>query len=328
MRAAALIAHHVRPLERGFWGNYLVTMRPYLLFLSGITGLAGLSLASQVTPPAFVALGMVFFFSYGLGQALTDCFQMDTDALSAPERPLVRGAIMREDVIEVSLGGLFVSAIVVVAFNPLNALVAGMTIVGLLTYTWFKRRWWGGPWYNAWIVSLVVLLGYLGGAGAAGDRLTGSVELFGMMFVAFAAYANFVLTGYYKDIAADRATGYRTLPVVFGRRLSAYVSDGIAAIALAGAAVTVLWHGWSAALWPAMAFVFAGAVYAALAQWRLHRVRSDADAHRAIAPVVHSYILVLAGLAAASQPSWTPLLVLFYAGFAWTMTQRPMRSQI
>jgi len=328
MRAVALIAHQARPLERGFWQDYLTTMRPYLLFVSGITGIAGLSLAPSVTLPAFLVLGVVFFFAYGLGQALTDCFQMDTDRLSAPERPLVRGAIMREDVIEVSLGGLLVSAVVVVAFNPLNVVVAGLTIFGLLTYTWFKRRWWGGPWYNAWIVSLVVLLGYFGGAGAAGESLTFDAALLGTMFVAFAAYANFVLTGYYKDIEADRVTGYLTLPVLFGRRLSAFVSDGIAIAAIVGAGVTLLSAGWHADLWPAVLFLVAGAAFSISAQLRLHGVRSDKAAHRAIEPVVHSYILVLAGLAAAHQAHWTPFLVVFYAAFVWTMKRRPIKAQI
>ena len=328
MRVAALIAHQASPLERGFWKDYLITMRPYLLFVSGITGIAGLSLASRVTLPTFLVLGVVFFFAYGLGQALTDCFQMDTDSLSAPERPLVRGTIIREDVIEVSLGGLLVSAVVVVAFNPLNLAVAAMTIFGLLTYTWFKRRWWGGPWYNAWIVSLVVLLGYFAGAGAAGGSLTVGAPLLGTMFVAFAAYANFVLAGYYKDVGADRVTGYLTLPVLFGRRVSAFVSDGIAVGALIGAGVTVLAGGWNSALWPAAPFLVGGMAFSALAQLRLHRVQSDKAAYRAIEPVVHSYILVLAGLAAAHQAHWTPFLVAFYAAFVWTMKRRPIKAQI
>ena len=37
------------------------------------------------------------------------------------------------------------------------------------------------------------------------------------MAATFFGYANFVLAGYFKDIEADRATGYRTFPVVFGR---------------------------------------------------------------------------------------------------------------
>jgi 4-hydroxybenzoate polyprenyltransferase len=203
-----------------------------------------------------------------------------------------------------------------------------MTIFGLLTYTWFKRRWWGGPWYNAWIVSLVALLGYLGAVGASGESLAFGIGLGGTMLVAFAAYANFVLTGYYKDIDADRATGYVTLPVAFGRRMSAFVSDGIAIAALVIAVVTLLHHGWHSRLWLAAPFLVGATACSAIAQLRLHRVRSDKTAHRAIEPVVHSYILLLAALAAAHQPQWAPFLVAFYAAFIWTMKRRPMRAQI
>ena len=41
----------------------------------------------------------------------------------------------------------------------------------------------------------------------------------------FWGYANFVLVGYFKDVEADRATGYNTFLVVFGRRLSSIASN-------------------------------------------------------------------------------------------------------
>jgi 4-hydroxybenzoate polyprenyltransferase len=39
------------------------------------------------------------------------------------------------------------------------------------------------------------------------------------------AYANFVLIGYLKDISADRATQYKTFPVVFGWNKTFLVGD-------------------------------------------------------------------------------------------------------
>jgi len=56
-------------------------------------GLVGLAFAPDL-PPGRVLLAFVpLFLSYGFGQALTDCFQIDTDAVSAPYRPLVRGIV-------------------------------------------------------------------------------------------------------------------------------------------------------------------------------------------------------------------------------------------
>jgi hypothetical protein len=62
---------------------YVDTMRPYLLFVSGVTGVVGLSLAPGVPTSDAIALGLVFFVSYGFGQALTDCFQLAVGAISA-----------------------------------------------------------------------------------------------------------------------------------------------------------------------------------------------------------------------------------------------------
>ncbi len=64
-------------------------------------GLVGLAAAPPLAFPAFALAFSAFFVSYGLGQALTDVFQMDTDALSSPYRPLVRGEIGRGSVLAV-----------------------------------------------------------------------------------------------------------------------------------------------------------------------------------------------------------------------------------
>ena len=68
-----------------YWKAYFIQMRPYLLFVSGIAGLAGMSIVFQESfNLQFYILGFIsFFLAYGFGQALTDCFQMDnifTDA--------------------------------------------------------------------------------------------------------------------------------------------------------------------------------------------------------------------------------------------------------
>jgi 4-hydroxybenzoate polyprenyltransferase len=325
--SGATAALPARPTRLRFWRAYAVTMRPYLLFVSGITGIAGVSLVGNVPAPAVLTLALVFFLAYGFGQALTDCFQTDTDSLSAPYRPLVQGIVSARDVCAVSLTGLVASAAVLAAFQPATLAPAALTVLGLATYTWFKRRWWGGPWYNAWIVSLVVLLGYQAASGAVGVPAAPKAPLVGIMLTSLAAYANFVLAGYYKDIEADGATGYSTLPVVFGRGASAWISDGLAVLAVAGA-VVALSAASATGLMAALPFLIGAAAASVTAQLRLHVVATDAGAHRAIAPVVHCYILLLAGCAASQQPAWLPGLALFYAAFVGVLSRRPMTAQI
>src|SRR5512135_3245706 len=132
---------------------YGITMRPYLMFVSGITGLVGISFVPGVSVTDFILRFAASFFSYGFGQALTDCFQIDTDSISSPYRPLTQGRISRPLVLAVSGLGLAVCVLVFGGLNPWTLLPGVLAGIGLVTYTWFKRRWWGGPFYNAWIVA-------------------------------------------------------------------------------------------------------------------------------------------------------------------------------
>jgi len=88
-----------------YWKAYFIQMRPYLLFVSGIAGWAGMSIVFQESfNLQFYILGFIsFFLAYGFGQALTDCFQMDTDSISAPTRPLSSGVISVKSVMITSI---------------------------------------------------------------------------------------------------------------------------------------------------------------------------------------------------------------------------------
>ncbi|CAG0927777.1 hypothetical protein PLCT1_00498 [Planctomycetaceae bacterium] len=308
----------------------LITMRPYLLFLSGITGLAGVAAAGHVPPAVIIPVFIASFLSYGFGQALTDCFQTDTDAISAPYRPLVQGTISRRAVLITSLLGLTLCSVLFAAGNTINLAFGALAVGGLATYTWFKRRWWGGPWYNAWIVSVLFLMGYFAGTDGSSPALPGTI--IPLMVVAFAGYANFVIAGYFKDIEADRQTGYHTFPVVFGRRAAAIVSDLFAAAALAG----LLLHLWNlqrtwASAWDAAPGILLsgwGLWLSIRAQILLHRNTDDRTAHAPIRLVVESYIIMLSAAIAAMHPLWTIPLLLFYGTFQLVLSSRTEVSQI
>jgi 4-hydroxybenzoate polyprenyltransferase len=175
-----------------------------------------------------------------------------------------------------------------------------------------------------------MLVAWLAAVGGAGARPRWTPALTGTIVAVCFGYANFVLTGYYKDISADRATGYRTLPVVFGTTVAARVSDAFAVIQVAGlllAWIAIAAVARSAALVSGTALLLAGIAAVVLGQRRLRHV-TEATAHAAIAPVVHGYILALAGIAAAARPWWTPALLACYAGWLVALRRRPMPEQI
>lgn len=309
---------------------YFITMRPYLLFVSGITGIAGMAFSPTVSSTQSLCIGLASFLSYGFGQALTDCFQIDTDSLSSPYRPLTKGTITRAQVLSVSLAGLFLCISILGSYNPVTLPLGLLAGIGLATYTPFKRRWWAGPFYNAWIVGLLCIIGSLA-AGGSGTLLVSGRYLLGLLTVFF-GYANFVLAGYFKDIEADRQTGYRTLPVVRGRGVSRVVSDVFAAIAAGSSllflAAPMTGKDPSLAGVGTFAFLSGGIVAAVSGQFLLHRVKTDKEAHPAIALTVHSYVLLLCALASSMKPGWTVPLAIFYLAFVLVLRIRPERNQI
>lgn len=314
-----------------FWRAYWSTMRPYLIFVSGAAALVGMAFIENPNPVTVIIAFIPLFFSYGLGQALTDSFQMDTDAFSSPYRPLIKGLVSRGQVLGVSLVGLSFSVLVLTYINPAILAFGILAVVGLLTYTSLKRTWWGGPIWNSWIVALLPVMGRLVEEEISIHEIFSLKDSRSLAFIlavvaVFFSYANFVVMGYFKDISADRKTGYRTFPVVFGWKAAAVYSDGLA---LLSAGLT----GW--ALYTIGRFSFIGAAIFILglgvslyAQVKIHRVREESDAHGPVAHVVRVFILYSMALVVALKSEWLFFLVLFYLLFELALKNRPEETQV
>jgi 4-hydroxybenzoate polyprenyltransferase len=313
-----------------FLRAYLVTMRPYLLFVSGAAGAVGLSFIQRPAlarvGPAFIAL----FFSYGLGQALTDCFQTDTDTISAPYRPLVRGVVSRMQVLWVSLAGLTVVILVLAALSPRILILGALAVVGLLTYTYFKRRWWGGPPWNAWIVALIPIMGRLVDRGVSARDLVRldrphSIAFALSVLAVFSGYVNFVVMGYFKDISADRETGYNTFPVAFGWRANAVYGDvtGLLAAGLTAWVVTLLGGGLAG-----YALLAAAAALQVHAQLGVHLTCDEHAVGTYIAGGVRALILYCIAIVVTAQPAWIGPAGLFYMMFELVLRLRPESAQV
>lgn len=314
------------PGSFAFWRAYMVTSRPYLSMISGASGLLGLALVGDLTVWHLVAGTSAFLPAYGFGQALTDVFQTDTDALSAPYRPLPRGVIRRRDVAIVSLAGLGCCVLILTLLNPAALPVGALIVAGLVSYSWFKRRWWAGPAWNGWIVALLPLMGALCGGGSIAETLARR-GVRAAMVAAFFSYAVFVLVGYFKDITADRATGYRTLPVVFGWRPAAIVSMVLAAGAVA--AWVWAWTELGAVANVAVTLLAgSGLLGLILAHGDLLRQRDERLAYRAVAWSARAHVHLQLALAAAADARLSLAALLGAAVFELMLPLRPDRSQI
>jgi len=313
-----------RPSTLMFWRYYAVHMRPYLLFVSGIAGAAGIAMGKERNWELWHAITAftLFFLGYGFGQALTDCFQTDTDKLSAPYRPLSKGIIAVKDVLTVSIAGLLLSGILLCLLRPFSCLLSVIAVFGLATYSYVKKNAWaGGPFYNAWIVALLPLMGYFVVTISAG--ISFPVELHSRVGISFFAYSSFVLMGYLKDIDADRSTGYKTFPVIWGWRNTTLAGDFLLV-------VTLLLYWYNAQWGIAGIAAIAASGIGVYGQYMAHTTRQQNE-QGAIIPIlstVRSFILFHIAIVLQFQPSWWPLAVIYYLVFEWALYKRPSRFQV
>jgi 4-hydroxybenzoate polyprenyltransferase len=205
-------------------------------------------------------------------------------------------------------------------------------VLGLIAYTWFKRRWWGGPLWNAWVVAALPAIGFLAGGGHAGALGTDRALWAAMLSVLF-SYAVFVLLGYFKDISADRATAYRTLPVVAGWRMAALVSLGLGLAAFVCSAwllglLGAFEGGRAPTLAVALPLWLAGGAAVIGAHPIMLRLRSEREAHRAITWTVRGFVLLHLGEAVVALPALAGPSLIFYVLFELVLGARPERSQV
>jgi 4-hydroxybenzoate polyprenyltransferase len=215
-------------------------------------------------------------------------------------------------------------------YNPVNLLLGIISGFGLITYTYFKRKFWSGPFYNAWIVGVLFLMAFLCGS----DTLifTGNHKLVYGLSAVFWGYANFVLVGYFKDVEADRVTGYNTFPVVFGRRLSAIASNIFGFLTIL-ATISVFTYSNSPDRLleqrPLEIIILAiGILVMIFCQVLVHFIKKDDESSNAISLSVHAYILLLTSIIVLNKSEWIIPMIIFYVLFNLTMIFRPEENQI
>lgn len=308
-----------------FWVAYGVHMRPYLLFVSGAAGASGMAMAQPETWPLW-KLGLAFlpfFLGYGFGQALTDCFQVDTDKLSSPYRPLSQGIVSVRAVLYCSIVGLMGCGLILWSFHPFSFLLSLLAVAGLATYSHIKKKYWyGGPLHNAWIVTLLPIMGYFAASELNVRSFPG--EAYRLLGLTFFSYANFVLIGYLKDIEADRATHYRTFPVVFGWRKTVLLGDAWGLLVL-----YLYWVQPPQHLYAIVAGVLAslvcisGQVYA-----HLSKQEDEKAALFPIVSTVRAFILFNLAICLQFQPHWLLAAVIYYVWFEIFLYRRPSKYQV
>lgn len=182
--------------------------------------------------------------------ALNDWFDVETDRINAPSRPLPAGLVSKRDALALSvavalLGCASAAMIGVTVFVAACAMLA----LGVL-YNWKLKKF---GFFGNLAVGLSVGMCFVFGGIAVGNPFEPMV-LFLAVITMFVDLGEEIAADA-LDVEGDRRTGSRSLAVIFGARQAMRISASVFALVIAGSAVPFAtgWFGWLCLL-PIIAF--------------------------------------------------------------------------
>ena len=198
--------------------NYLRSMRLYYCFVSGTTTLAGVAFYHILSGKPWGWRDAVIlscgFFAWGINQIFNDYFDLESDRINAPCRPMAAGkldikkALLLSTVLMLILGG----ASLAVAPAALPAVIVG-AVLNLL-YSKLKSI----PVVNCLVygasLSCCAWFGYAGLCGTNWEKAFSPDALIVSLLV-LPIHVFMCSISYYKDKEGDRAAGVRTLQNLF-----------------------------------------------------------------------------------------------------------------
>jgi geranylgeranylglycerol-phosphate geranylgeranyltransferase len=183
---------------------------------------------------------------------LNDVFDIETDRINAPSRPLPSGLVKKHEALVFSLA-LALTGCGLAAMTGYAAFVAALTMLLLgLSYNWKLKKY--GLAGNL-IVGFSVGMCFVFGGIAVGNPFE-PVVLFLAVMTMFIDLGEEIAADA-LDVEGDRKTGSRSLAVIFGPEKAMRISSGVFTLVIAGSVVPFIagWFGW-VYLPPVIAFDF------------------------------------------------------------------------
>ena len=209
-----------------FLYHYIRSMRLYYGFVTMTTALLGVAFARTQLGDASFIFGKtiivlaIAFLAWGVNQIFSDYFDRKEDAINAPHRPMVTGALKPKPALTLSAVLMLLIGVSSFMLSPYAFLF--LVIGGLLNiaYSCLKRV----PVLNcivyACAISCCFPFAYAGVADKVPDVFTSIIIL---LFV-FPAHFLMCHNSYFKDVKGDEAAGVRTLQTLFSPVVARYVS--------------------------------------------------------------------------------------------------------
>ena len=134
-----------------------------------------------------------------------------------------------------------------------------------------------------------------------------------------------MIIGYLKDITADRETGYKTFPVIFGWNPTVWIGDLFLALSIFSAFMLLRDAGPISFIMflASTALGISGQLYA-----HLVKQKCETQSSYPIETTVRSFILWHLAVVVKYRPEWLIFSVVFYLLFELVLFYRPSQSQI
>ena len=226
---------------------YLRSMRLYYGFVTATTVLAGLCLAHgtynelklswtltdlpwTLRDAALLAMG---FFAWGFNQIFSDWCDRKEDAINAPHRPMVTGALKPLPAFAVSAAGLAVIAVAGYLMSPWTLAFLALGGVLNIAYSLLKRV----PVLNCLVYACAISCCALFAIAGMAKRCP-TLDEFGFV-AAWIMPVHFLMchNSYYKDVKGDRAAGVRTLQTSYHKYVAELVSIAFVGLAIFAAGI-------------------------------------------------------------------------------------------
>ncbi len=179
----------------------------------------------------------------GVSQIINDYFDRDVDALNEPHR-LIPANLVSNGQIVATIAFLLLLGVSIGTY--LGSSVALFSAAGLVLAIFYSapplraKR-------NGWIGNALVAISYEGLAWLAGHSLFAPITMSSVLIAAlYSLGAHGIMTiNDYKSMAGDRASGIRTIPVLHGEKMAAWLTVMTMNIAQLGVILAfVYWEQW------------------------------------------------------------------------------------
>ncbi|MDI6724439.1 MAG: UbiA family prenyltransferase [Methanobacterium sp.] len=202
---------------------YLEILRPGNAVMAVIAIFLMIIISGNFTLGAFLA-GFVVFVVTGAGNAINDYFDYKIDAINKPKRPIPSGRISRKTAGIYSLSLFIIGIIAAFYINFLLGMIAFLSSLLMIYYAYsLKSKCLIGNLSISFLTGLCFVFGGI----AVGEIIT-SIYL---GFYAFLMTMAREIVKDMEDVEGDKKEGAKTLPIIYGAKISSILAASFMIIA-------------------------------------------------------------------------------------------------